>query len=146
MLGEKLGESSGRVTGVRVLPTEGEQIWLEVSFQGRGQLLGQEITDVGTYRQTLRAGALHGEGHLLAFANNGDVADWVGGGVGKQLGAGFKASFGVYGSFHRASAAFGRLVEVANVTEYEVEEDGAYRWQMWAWTGAAASAAGSAGR
>ena len=36
MLGELLGESSGRITGTRVLPTEGQQVKVEVSFQGSG--------------------------------------------------------------------------------------------------------------
>ena len=66
MLGERLGESSGKFTSIRVLPSEGHQVWLEVSFQGRGTLLGQEITDTGTYRQTFYpGGVLHGEGHVL---------------------------------------------------------------------------------
>ena len=50
VLGERLGESSGKFTGIRVLPSDGEHVWLEVSFQGRGTLLGREITDTGTYR------------------------------------------------------------------------------------------------
>ncbi len=137
MLGERLGESSGKFTGIRVLPSEGQQVWLEVSFQGRGTLLGQEITDTGTYRQTFRpAGVLAGEGHLLMITNTGDVADWVGGGVGRQTGPGYQASFGVWGSCPSATGQLSRLAEVADVVEYEVEEDGSYHWTMWAWTGA----------
>ena len=56
MLSDRLGESSGKITGTRVLPSEGQQIGMEVSFQGHGTLLGQEITDTGTYRQTVRPG------------------------------------------------------------------------------------------
>ena len=94
MLGERLGESSGKFTSTRVLPSEGHQVWLEVSFQGRGTLLGQEITDTGTYRQTFYpGGVLHGEGHVLMLSKDGDVADWVGGGVGRQTGPGYQASF-----------------------------------------------------
>ena len=57
MLGDRLGESSGKFTSIRVLPSEGHQVWLEVSFQGRGTVLGQEITDTGTYRQTFTRAA-----------------------------------------------------------------------------------------
>ena len=39
MLGQQLGEASGKITGVRVLPTEGQQVKVEVSFQGSGKLL-----------------------------------------------------------------------------------------------------------
>jgi hypothetical protein len=137
MLGERLGESSGKFTGMRVLPSEGGQIWLEVSFQGRGTLLGQEITDTGTYRQTVRpGGVLAGEGHLLMMTDAGDVADWVGGGVGRPTGPGYQASFGVWGSCPSATGQLSRMADVADVAEYEVEADGSYRWTMWAWTGA----------
>src|SRR5689334_1731706 len=99
MLGERLGESSGKLTGIRVLPTEGQQIKLEASFQGQGTLLGQPISDFGTYSQTMRPdGTLYGEGHVVMLSQSGDAADWIGGGVGRAIGAGFKASYGVYGS------------------------------------------------
>jgi hypothetical protein len=48
-LGEQLGEASGKVTGTRVLGPEGQQVKVEVSFEGRGTLLGQDIADFGTY-------------------------------------------------------------------------------------------------
>ena len=68
--------------------------------------------------------------------DTGDLADWVGGGVGRQTGPGYQASFGVWGSCPSATGALSRLAEVADVIEYEVEEDGSYHWTMWAWTGA----------
>jgi hypothetical protein len=137
MLGDRLGESAGMITNARVLPTEGQQIWLEVSFQGSGTLLGQPITDIGTYRQTFRpGGVLYGEGHVLMMAADGGVVDWIGGGVGRPTGPGYKASYGVWGSAQTVSEALVRLAQVADVIEYEIEEDGAYRWTMWEWTGA----------
>ena len=124
MLGERLGESSGKFTGIRVLPSEGGQVWLEVSFQGRGTLLGQEISDLGTYRQTFHPeGVLSGEGHVVIMSDAGDVADWVGGGVGRQTGPGYQASFGTFGSCSAATGALSQLASVADVIEYEVEED-----------------------
>jgi hypothetical protein len=138
MLGERLGGCSGKFTSIRVLPSDGDHVWLEVSFQGRGTLLGREITDTGTYRQTFRpGGVLYGEGHVLMITDTGDVADWVGGGVGRQTGPGYQASYGVWGSCPSATGALSRLGEVADVIEYEVDEDGGYHWSMWAWTGAA---------
>jgi hypothetical protein len=142
MLGDKLGEASGKFTTVRVLPSEGQQVWLEVSFQGQGTVLGQQITDTGTYRQTIRPeGVLYGEGHVLMMSPAGDVADWVGVGVGRPTGPGYQASYGVTGSFHSATGALAAVTEVADVIEYEVEEDGSYHWTMWAWSGAGVPAA-----
>jgi hypothetical protein len=136
MLGERLGESRGQSIGARVLPSEGQQIWMEVSFQGHGTLLGQEINDTGTYRQTVRpGGVLYGEGHVLMMSTAGDIVDWVGGGVGRPTGPGYQASYGVWGSAQTTSEKLARLGQVADVIEYEVEEDGSYRWTMWEWTG-----------
>ena len=136
MLGERLGEASGKITGIRVLPSEGGQVRLEASFQGQGTLLGQPITDFGTYWQTVRpGGVLQGEGHVLMMTADGAIADWVGGGIGRPIGAGFKATYGVTGRFDSATGALERVAAVATAIDYEVEEDGAYRWEMWAWTG-----------
>ena len=137
MLGELIGQCTGKVTGIRVLPTEGQYARLEVSLQGQGSLLGQPITDFGTYVQTVRpGGVLHGEAHNVMISANGEVADWFGGGVGRPTGPGFKSTYGAYGRFDSAPDALARLATVATAIEYDVEEDGSYRWQMWEWTGA----------
>jgi hypothetical protein len=65
----------------------------------------------------------------------GDIVDWVGGGVGRPTGPGYQASYGVWGSAQTTSEKLARLGQVADVIEYEVEEDGSYRWTMWEWTG-----------
>ena len=137
MLGELLGTCTGKVTGIRVLPTEGQHARLEVALQGQGTVLGQPITDFGTYVQTVRpGGVLHGEAHNVMITATGEVADWLGGGVGRPTGPGFKSTYGAYGRFDSAHGALARLETVATAIEYEVEEDGSYRWQMWEWTGA----------
>src|SRR4028119_1962772 len=63
-LGDQIGESSGRITGTRVItPLGSQQAQIEVAFQGSGTLLGQDITEVGTHVQSLRPGGeLSGEG------------------------------------------------------------------------------------
>ena len=137
MLGEQLGQSSGKLTGTRVL-VAGPETKLEVSFQGRGTMLGQPINDLGTYWHVIRpGGVLYGEGQVVMLTDDGEIAPWVGGGVGHPTGPGYAASYGVYGAFHGASAKLTRLNGVATAIEYEVEEDGGYRWTAWAWTGAA---------
>jgi hypothetical protein len=93
-----------------------------------GQILGRPIMDVGTYWQTVRpGGTLRGEGHELMFTEDGAVLDWMGGGIGRPTGAGYKASHGVYGYFESAPEALDRLMGVMTAIEYEVEADGAYR-------------------
>ncbi|MDP9480982.1 MAG: hypothetical protein M3R38_35845 [Actinomycetota bacterium] len=139
MLGEQLGEASGTVTGVRVLGAGGEDHKLEVSFRGRGEMLGVGITDMGIFVQTIRpGGVLIGEGsNVLMLTDDGETVSWKGFGVGRPTGPGFSSSWGVAGSAHTASRKMARLNAVATVVEFEVEEDGSYRWKLWEWTGAA---------
>ena len=114
MLGELIGNCTGKVTGVRVLPTEGQYARLEVSLHGQGTLLGQPITDFGMYVQTVRpGGVLQGEAHNVMITANGEVADWFGGGVGRPTGPGFQSTYGAYGRFDSSQGALARLESLA---------------------------------
>lgn len=44
-----LGEIQGKITGNRVLPSEGPTPKIESSYQGSGRILGVEVTDMGTF-------------------------------------------------------------------------------------------------
>jgi hypothetical protein len=146
MLGEVLGESSGTILGTRVLPSEGQQIKVEVSFQGKGHLLGEEIMDIGTYWQTIRpGGVLYGEGHVLMMTPQGEVADWIGFGVGRPTGPPPAASYAVSGSFQSASQKLSRLNSIVTAIEYEVDENSNYRYKLWEWLPARVEAFASEG-
>jgi hypothetical protein len=134
-LGDQIGEASGRITGTRVItPVVGAPAQMEVAFQGSGTMLGQQITDVGTYWQTLRpGGVLYGEGDNLFLTADGESAQWTGFGVGKPTGPFPAGHFAVCGSAQTDSQALGRLNEVATAIEYDVGEDGSYRWTAWEW-------------
>lgn len=43
MLGELIGEETGKISSVRVLPFDGIGPRMEVSFQGSGKLVGHEM-------------------------------------------------------------------------------------------------------
>jgi hypothetical protein len=61
MLGEKLGEFQGKVTGQRIRPAEGANPKTETSFEISGTLLGIDATMMGTYWTTVRSdGLLYG--------------------------------------------------------------------------------------
>jgi hypothetical protein len=134
MLGERIGEASGKVTGVRVIPTDRPETTLEISFQGTGNVLGQDITDIGTYTQVVGAdGVLRGHGEVVMITAEGQSAHWVGGGVGLPTGPPPKAHFAVTGTFKQATEQFQQLTTLANVVEYDVTEEFGYRWEMWEW-------------
>ena len=74
---------------------------VEVSIQGSGNLLGEDITDVGTYWQAIKpGGVLYGEGHVVMMAKDGAVADCTGYGLGRPAGPPPAAHYGVCGLFH----------------------------------------------
>ncbi len=132
MQGEKLGEASGQITGVRVLPA-GK---LEVSFQGRGMVLGHDMSEAGTYVQAIRRpGVLYGEGRTIGITAEGSSYAWEGFGVGKPVGPPPAAKFGTAGSFPEATGDLERLMNVAAIIEYEVDADRNYHWIAYEWTG-----------
>src|SRR5262245_2135903 len=54
MLGEKIGDSAGKVIVRRVLPSQGGSPKVETSFQASSSLLGVEVMETGTYTATVR--------------------------------------------------------------------------------------------
>jgi len=133
-LGDEVGEASGRITGTRVLAPDGDQVQMEVSFQGSGNLLGEEIADAGTYRQLVRPeGVLYGEGDALWITNDGESAHFVAFGVGRPTGSFPAGHFAVCGSVPSASGKLAGLSSVAIVCEFDVDPEGNYRWTMWQW-------------
>jgi hypothetical protein len=52
-------------------------------------------------------------------------------GVGKSTGASPAGHFAVCGTVQSESQAFSRLNDIANVAEFDVDEEGNYRWTAW---------------
>ncbi len=134
MLGEVIAETSGNVTGAKVLPSEGPTPKLEASTQGSGKLLGMEATVIGSYWQTIRVGGvLYGEGLFVFMTNDGGIAKFTGFGVGKPTGPGYSASWAVCGSFHTESPKLTPLNSVAVASEWDADESGNRTWVMSEW-------------
>jgi hypothetical protein len=133
MIGEKIGEAAGKVTARRVLPNPGGGPKIETSFEATGKLLNVEFRETGTYWSVLRPdGSLYGEGQGILFGKGGEVATWVGQGVGtvkKEGSASYRGA--VY--YQTTSPAWSRLNTIAAVFEYEVDGQGSSRSQLWEW-------------
>lgn len=128
-LGEVLGESKGKVVGMKVLP-DGR---VEVTFQGSGRLLGIEISDLGTYTQSMRAnGSIYGDGQVVIMSSQG-AALWKGSGTGRPTGQGFGAKYAYGGIFVNAPEKSARLLDVYTAGEYTVDQAGNYQWKLWEW-------------
>src|SRR5262245_27078050 len=124
MLGEKIGESTGKVIVRRVLSNPGGGPKMETSFQASGFLLGIEERETGTYTAAIRAnGTLFGEGQGVIVSNDGDMATWVGQGVGTMKPGGVVSYRGaVY--YSSSSPKWSKLNSVAAVFEYEIDAEG----------------------
>jgi hypothetical protein len=133
VLGDKIGEESGRVIGTRVLASDtGPK--MEITYQMQATFLGVEGTDTATYSNVLRSnGTLHGEGNGVVMTAEGP-ATWTGAGVGHPTGEGMGATFRGAVYFETRSAALDRLNHSAAVYEFSVDGDGNCRCDFWEWS------------
>jgi len=133
MLGEKLGGESGKVTSQRVLPNPGGGPKMETSIQATGTLLGVTATDTGTYSAVVRSdGTVYGEGQGLVMGKGGEMATWVGQGVGTIKKDGSVSYRGAL-YYQTSTPAWLRLNSVAVIFEYEVDPQGNSRSEIWEW-------------
>jgi hypothetical protein len=121
MLGEQIGEERGKVELRRVLRSKGPGPAVEVTFRASGKLLGVDHMDLGTYSSTVRPdGFLYGEGQGVLRGKGGEMASWVGQGVGRFTpGGGISYRGAIY--IQSASPAFQRLNGIAVLFEHEVD-------------------------
>jgi hypothetical protein len=132
MLGEIIGEATGKVTGTRVLPSEGGAPKLESSVQDTGRYLGIEVTGMGTYWAVMRPdGTLYGEGQGVVMTKDGGVATWTGQGIGR-----FTASGGVSyrgANYWSASGSLARLNSTVAVYEFDTDANQNTHGRLWEW-------------
>jgi len=134
MLGEMLGETQGKITGNRVLPSEGPTPKIESSYQGSGRILGVEVTDMGTFWSIFRKeGVLYGEGQGVVMTRDGEMATWKGQGLGRIKGRSTAVSWRGSVLFQTSSQRLARLGSVAVNFEFEVDEDGNTYVKIWEW-------------
>lgn len=134
MLGELIGEDKGKITNVRVLPSDGSGPKLEVSFQGAGKLLGQDVSEVASYISTLMpSGVFNGVGQGLVTTKKGEVATWSGTGVGKPTGNGMAASWRGSICYQTMSHSLAGLNKIVAIFEFEVDDHGNTSGKLWEW-------------
>jgi hypothetical protein len=133
MLGDKIGDSTGKVTVRRVLPNPGGVPRVETSFEATSKVLGVAATETGTYSSGLRPdGSVYGEGQGILMGKQGEMATWVGQGVG-TIGKDGTVRYRGAVYYQTATPAWSRLNTVAAVFEYEVDAQGNTRSELWEW-------------
>ena len=133
MLGELIGEEKGKVTGYRVLASQGQGNKVEVTFQTSGKFLGTKHTDLGTYTSEMRPGGFFfGQGQGIIMTKEGDSISWVGQGTGRlKAGGGMSFRGAVY--YETASQKFARLNGAAVVYEHETDAQDNCTTKYWEW-------------
>jgi hypothetical protein len=133
MLGDKLGNVTGKVVLRRVLAAGPSAARTESTQQGAGTLLGVDFRENSTYESELRPdGTLYGSGQGIYMGSGGEMATWIGQGVGtftKGGGVSFRGALYLYS----ASAKWQRLNSVAGLFEYEVDAEGNYKGTLIEW-------------
>jgi hypothetical protein len=133
MLGEKIGSESGKVTSRRVLHNPGGSPKMETTFQAAGTVLGVNHSVTATYWSVVRNdGTLYGEGQAVVMGEGGEMATWVGQGVG-IIKKGGTVSFRGATYWQSASPAWTRLNNVATIFEFEVDAQNNCRSESWEW-------------
>lgn len=134
MLGEMFGEDQGKVTGIRVLPAEGQEPQVEVSFQACGRIFGVGYSELATYRAALKPGGfMHGQGQGVLTTEDGELVTWTGEGVGKPTGKGSAASWRGSVFYQTSSQRLAKLNGICAVFEHEVDETGNAKSKMYEW-------------
>ena len=125
MLGEKIAQTTGKVTNRRVTRCDGSGVRVEVSFQTSGKLLGHDITELGTYTSMMKpGGSFFGEGQGVVITKDGDTILWRGAGAGKPTGKGLGVSYRGAIYYDTASPKLAHLNAICGIFEYEVDENG----------------------
>ena len=132
MLGEQIGEETGKVMVRRVISVDGGTK-VEVTVQSTGKLLGIETRNNVTYLAGIRPdGSLYGEAQGLVVGKGGEQASFKAAGVGKLLEGG-AVSYRGASYYYSESPNFRRLNTVAVVFEYSADADGNTKSKAWEW-------------
>ena len=132
MLGNKIGESQGKVTGRRVLPSDGGGPKVEVSIAEAGKLLGLDVQIMATYNSQMQPdGSLFGQGQGVVMASNGEGASLIGTAAGLRRPVAWRSE-GPF-SFQSTGATLSRLNGAAVAFENDTAADDSTRTGLWEW-------------
>ena len=133
MLGERIGEFTGKVVGTRVIAHEGRSPTMEMTEQHTGSLLGVQMTGTATYTAAPEpSGSLLGQGVGFFMTKEGDVLTYKGYGRGRPTGRGGASWRGCF--FYESPAQkLARLNSVATVFEIEIDDNGNSRGSIYEW-------------
>ena len=135
MLGDQIGQFTGKVIGTRMLPGDDYRyLKMEVTIQEAGKVFGVDAVNTGTYTVFERVpGQIYGQGQGILQAGM-EGAIWNGHGVGKMVGAGMAMSVRFSVAYQAGPAGkLSGLNSVLVIGEHEVDEAGNTTTKFWEW-------------
>lgn len=138
MLGDKIWEATGKVTGTRVLPGDDYRyVKVETSIEYAGKLLGKDGGGMGTFVAFERVpGQMYAEGQGIVGTADGEGAIWNGHGVGHMGGDAGGMTMSIRYSIAYQAGATGPLAALNDsliVGEFETKSDGTFTDTAWLW-------------
>lgn len=135
MLGDTIGHARGQVVGTRVLPPIENEVNLEITFQGSGELLKVPFSDMGTSRLIFRQDGMieADDGHIVMFGPKGEIARLKSAGLGKLSGPVPQGRYTSTGMFETTATCWKHLNEIIGIFEFIVDEHGGYTVKIWEW-------------
>jgi hypothetical protein len=131
MLGDQIGEETGKVIGFRVLDAAGPKV--EVSIRTKGKILGSDYEGRLTYCSGMQPGGfLYGEGQGMYMTHDGDMAVWKGQGTGRLTPGGGVSYRGAI-HFQSATGKLAKLAGTVGVFEHSSDAKDNVASKVWEW-------------
>ncbi len=135
MLGDKIGEFTGKTTGTRVLPGDDfRYVKMEISWEEQGTILGLSGGNMGTITLWERVpGQVYSEGQGMCMTAEGGVI-WNSMGVSHMTGEGMATSARFSVALQAPTTGpLARLSGVLGIGEQEIAADGSTKTTVWEW-------------
>jgi hypothetical protein len=133
MLGEMIGELTGKCIGQRIVKRFGGEPMLERTFEEKGKILGIEVTFLATtWSKERPQGGMFTKGHGIMMTKSGEKATLHGSGIilpGKGPGSSIRGAR----YLQTTAPSLSRLNNAALIFEIEFSPEGVMHDKMWEW-------------
>jgi hypothetical protein len=133
MIGDMIGELTGKVVGQRIVRSHHGELKIEKSMESKGKILGMEVTFIATIKFRERPqGGMFVSGNGIMTTMKGDKVTLHGSGI-SIAGKGPGMSMRGVRYAQTTSPSFIRLNNAALVFEIETLSDGTVHDKWWEW-------------
>jgi hypothetical protein len=133
MIGDMIGELTGKTVGQRVVRSHHGELKIEKSMESKGKILGMDVTFHATVKFRERPqGGMYVHGNGIMTTPKGDKVVLHGSGI-SIAGKGPGMSMRGVRYAQTTSPSFSRLNNAALLFEIEVMPDGTQHDKMWEW-------------